>query len=124
MVGAILFCDMTSPFAAQFGGTASFPISEQDCGDPDLAAAANALWFSSDNSRPVTSFVAGYPWPGEGGTAPLVLAGFDSPDGAELANYLAGFTGAPATEAGTYVNPQNTNSPDAILALDFLVDIL
>lgn len=128
---------MASPYDWD-GGTASFPIAEHDCGDPDLAAAANALYFSSDNSRPVTSFDSSHPWPylvtdGEydpdGGSAvALPLHGSDSPDARALANYLAGFGSAPDTDPGVgtrvYVNPANTSSPDAVYALNFLADLL
>lgn len=115
---------MATPYEWVDGGSASFPIAEEDCGDPDLAAAANALWYSSDNSRPVTSFDVGHPWPGDGGSEALPLFMSDSPDARALANYLAGLGSAPDTDVDPYVNPANTSSPDAVYALNFLYDTL
>jgi hypothetical protein len=110
---------MTSPYVnPAFGGTAAFPIPEHDCGDPDLAAAANFLYFND---------VMLYPWPGDGGTAPLPIHLLDSPEAGKLANFLNSLGPEPGTQDVAnppYVDPQSTTSPDAVYALNFLWDFL
>lgn len=121
---------MATPYPTQpddAGTAVLFPphtgVAEYDIPQPDLAAAASAIYFNDVSRWPLLS--------GDGGTAiQLATHMVDSPDGAALANYLAQHKGlvsgwiapAPTTEHSPYVNPANCGEPDAIYALNYLVD--
>ena len=129
---------MSSPYPtspADAGTAVLFPplsgVAEYNVDSPDLSAAASALYFNDETRWPSVS-------DDDAGT-PILLKTWlvDSPDGAELANWLVtthkpswvpGLTAAaPDTDAaGTipYVNPANSSDPDAILALNYLIDNL
>lgn len=123
---------MASPYTNDFfddAGTAVFPIAEHDQGDPDLAAAANAIFFSSTND-PVNDENSDYPWPAkdeEGSAVALPLHLLDHPESGMIANALVSLGSMPDSddvENPPYANPANTNSPDAVYALNFLIDLL
>lgn len=125
---------MSTPYTPPAAGTASlFPVVAYDVDGPDLAHAVNALYFD-DQSRWPKSGTSGSDTAGS--TVLLRTWLVDSPDGNEVANWLgvetkpSWFPGippqtAPATDAaGTvpYVNPANSSNPDAIYALNYLID--
>ena len=112
-------------------------IAAYDVSSPDLSRAASAIYFNDVSRWPAT----------DAGTAiALATTMVDSPDGAALANWLASehglLPGIPVAvptgpdqvtndegegrtdNEGTipYVNPANTSNPDAIYALNWLLD--
>jgi hypothetical protein len=120
-------------------GVAAFDVSS-----PDLSRAVSALYFNDQTRWPSTD---------AGTLIALPERLVDSPDGAAVANWIASEHGwlpgipisVPTTEANTdneapghaendwfldnegtipYVNPANTNNPDAIFALNWLLDNL
>lgn len=127
---------MTTPYTPPVAGTAVlFPphtgVAAFNVDSPDLSEAASALYFNDESRWPAVS-------DDDAGT-PILLKTWlvDSPDGAELANWLVTthkpswvpglHATAPDTDAaGTipYVNPANSSDPDAIFALNYLVDNL
>lgn len=125
------------------GGTAAFfPVKEYDVSDPTLAKAVNALFFS-DSSRWPTSYSNSAPY-GAGSAVPLATTMVDCPDANAVANWLAYndtdqefipgasywatlpsiFDGSHDDASGTtpYVNPKCSSNPDAIYALNYLLD--
>jgi hypothetical protein len=128
-------------------GLALNGVSRKDVSAPDLARAANAIYFNDVSRWPALSG-------GDAGSAvPLKTTMVDSPDGAALANWLASEHGPRSANffpgiivplplgpdvvtdlegvgqdaldfEGTlpYVNPANTSNPDAIYALNWLLD--
>ncbi len=122
------------------GTAALFPVAAFDVGSPDLSYAADAIFYTDISRWPATD---------AGSAIPLKTTMVDSPDGAAVANWLAaehGFlpginvpvpTGPESVtdndgaevdddedNEGTipYVNPANTSNPDAIFALNYLLD--
>lgn len=100
-------------------------IAAYDVSSPDLSRAASAIYFNDVSRWPAT----------DAGTAiALATTMVDSPDGAALANWLASehglLPGIPVAVEGRtdnegtipYVNPANTSNPDAIYALNWLLD--
>lgn len=135
--GGATFLHVSTPYTPPDGGSAVlFPpisgVESYNVDSPDLSKAANALYFNDESRWPATSL-------GDDGGSNISLSTWlvDSPDGAALANWLAAthhpawlpgvLAPAPATDAaGTipYVNPANSSDPDAIYALNYLIDNL
>jgi hypothetical protein len=124
---------MTTPYTGYAPGSATlFPVLKRAGSNPDLVDAVNALFYD-DPSR----------WPQVGGSrVPLSTWLVDCPDACAVANWLAsrdrddaflpGITDDLPTwvsvttddAAGTvpYVNPATSSDPDAIYALNYLLD--
>jgi hypothetical protein len=117
-----------------------FPVREHDSADPSLAKAVNALFYDDAARWPTAYDTHGNP-----GTAiPLDTTLTDSPDAHAVANWLAArdqdnkfIPGATSwlvlpswvdvthdDASGTipYINPAGSNHPDAIFALNYLLD--
>jgi hypothetical protein len=124
-------------------GTATFfPVKEHDVSDPTLAKAVNALFFS-DADRWPTTYSATSPY-AAGSKVPLNTQMVDCPDANAVANWLAFndtdqefipgasywgtlptiYDGTHDDASGTtpYVNPSTSTNPDAIYALNYLLD--
>jgi hypothetical protein len=139
---------MTTPYAnpnfdnvvGHSGSQYLFPVKELGSADPSLAKAVNALFYDDASRWPTAYTVAGNP-----GTAiPLDTTLTDSPDAHAVANWLAFrdqdqrfIPGASAwatlpswvdvthdDASGTvpYINPATSNHPDAVYALNYLLD--
>lgn len=114
---------MATPYEnAAFAGSAAFPLTAhgagRNVGDPDLAKAADYLYYVE--FAPAYAGGTTYTWPGdgeEGDILPVYLS--DEPDARALANLMKTGSGS----GGTYVNPANTSSPDAVFALNLLKDL-
>ncbi len=137
---------MTTPYTnPNFDGTVGhsgtaqlFPVKKYGSADPDLAAAVNALFFDDASRWPTSYTTAGTP----GTAVPLPTRMTDSPDANAVANWLAvndqdarflpgviaplpSFVDTAHDDAsGTvpYVNPSTSSHPDAIYALNWLLD--
>ncbi len=111
----------TNPYTYPEAGTAQFPVSLSDCSEPDLAAAANAIYDNDDTEWPVLD---------EGDLAAPIPATLSLyPDAVATVNYLGdqvfGLTGASVDDPGTvaaFVNPGDGSSPDAVQAINFLYE--
>lgn len=113
------------------GSAYIFPVKLHGNSDPDLCAAVNALFFEDLNQWPTVA---------AGGSAYLIDTTLvDCPDANEVVNWLA-VTNSPAEFPGIptpplpnvasddapgtvpYVNPATSSSPDAIYALNYILD--
>jgi len=139
---------MSSPYTnPNFDGTVGhsgsvylFPVKEYGSADPSLAKAVNALFYDDVTRWPTTYDVNGTP----GSAVPLDTVMCDSPSAHAVANWLAfrdqdqkfipgasewatlptwlDVTVDDASGTVPYVNPANSNAPDAIFALNYLLD--
>lgn len=139
---------MTTPYAppafdgvpGHSGSEYLFPVKEYDVSDPDLAGALNALFYDDASRWPTAYNTDGAP----GSAVPLETTMVDSPDANAVANWLAyrdqdqkfipgasewavlpsWLDTAKDDAAGTipYVNPATSCNPDAVFALNYLLD--
>jgi hypothetical protein len=141
---------MASPYLnPDFDGTSGhdgsaylFPVKQYDVDNPDLAAAVNALFFD-DASRWPTTYSATAPY-AAGSKVPLATTLVDCPDANAVANWLAyndadqkfipgasywatlpswvDLTHDDAAGTIPYINPATSCDPDAVYALNYLLD--
>jgi hypothetical protein len=141
---------MPTPYTnPNFDGTVShsgtaylFPVKKRSAADPDLVSAVNALFFDDASQWPTSwSLTAPY---AAGTAVPLRTTLVDSPDACAVANFLAYqdadqkfIPGASywntlpswvdtahddASGTTPYINPATSSDPDAIFALNYLLD--
>jgi hypothetical protein len=134
---------MATPYTnPDFDGTVNhdgtaylFPVSKRMATDPNLIDAVNALFYD-DAARWPTSYSLTSPY-AAGTKIPLKTTLVDCPDACTVANWLAvndadqaflpGVLAPtlPVTDVGgtiPYVNPATSSDPDAVYALNYLID--